>query len=537
MPLAIELAAGWLSVMTIAELDDVVAEQIGALADIGGGDTRHGTVAATVEWSYGLLEPAAQAALRRLAVFTGGFTANGALAVVEDGSLRMLARLVDMSLVVIAGSTAGTTRYRLLEPVREYAGHRLTEAGELDAARGRHFTYFLSLAEVARQDWLATGQQRVVNELDADYENVRAALGWVGPRDPCTARSLLSGTRDLFFRFGQADGLQLARQLLDGCPKRDALRIETQIAAGQLAITLTDFDTARTVLADARRLSESLEDRLREAWVSFFQGLADTLSGAIAPGREHLETSRKMHRELHIGIGEARATSVLGGTYVMAGELDRGRELLEQSLEICRREDDRWGQGQAHTFLGLVAEDQGGERSAASHYRQAVSLLRPSRDATLLPVVLIGQAAIVVRRDPSSALRILAAAVAVRARVGGELAPFYRARLERVREQAVRRYGGDVDAAWAQGRHLDVDDAVDLAFGTSRRISEPTDAGLSARELEVCELVADGLANKAIAARLQLSPRTVESHVRHALTKLGLDNRTQLATWVQGRGQ
>jgi non-specific serine/threonine protein kinase len=77
---------------------------------------------------------------------------------------------------------------------------------------------------------------------------------------------------------------------------------------------------------------------------------------------------------------------------------------------------------------------------------------------------------------------------------------------------------------------------VALAFGAA--VPRPTSpAGLSARELEVAGLVADGLANKAIAARLQLSVRTVESHVRHALTKLGLDNRTQLATWARERVQ
>jgi DNA-binding NarL/FixJ family response regulator len=80
------------------------------------------------------------------------------------------------------------------------------------------------------------------------------------------------------------------------------------------------------------------------------------------------------------------------------------------------------------------------------------------------------------------------------------------------------------------------DDAVALAFGTATpRPGSP--AGLSVRELEVAGLVADGLANKAIAARLRRSVRTVESHVRHALPKLGLDNRTQLATWARERTQ
>jgi DNA-binding NarL/FixJ family response regulator len=120
--------------------------------------------------------------------------------------------------------------------------------------------------------------------------------------------------------------------------------------------------------------------------------------------------------------------------------------------------------------------------------------------------------------------------------VGGEFAPFYRARLERIRAAGEAELGADAERPWAQGARLGVDDAVALAFGTPRQ-SAAAPAGLSARELEVAGLVAEGLSNKAIAARLHLSVRTVESHVRHVLAKAGLDNRTQLATWALERVQ
>ena len=155
---------------------------------------------------------------------------------------------------------------------------------------------------------------------------------------------------------------------------------------------------------------------------------------------------------------------------------------------------------------------------------------------TAPPAALIGQAGVLGRRDPATALRVAAAASAIRARVGGEFAPFYRARLERVRATAEAALGGNAERLWAEGARLGVDDAVALAFGSARpRPASPT--GLSARELEVAGLVAAGLSNKAIAARLHLSVRTVESHVRHVLAKVGLDNRTQLATWARERIQ
>jgi non-specific serine/threonine protein kinase len=348
---------------------------------------------------------------------------------------------------------------------------------------------------------------------------------------------LLAGTRDLFFRFGQADGLRLARRLLQECPARDRHRVEAQISAGQLAITQGEFAAAGSVLSEARDLSAELGERVLEAWTRFFQGLAETLDGAFVRGREHLESSAALSRDLEIPTGEARALAVLGSSFVMQDEPARGKPPLEAALDICVAQADRWGQGHCHTFLGMVAESCAPDPSVATaHYREAAECLRRSRDATLLPVALIGQAGVLAGHDPARALRIAGAASALRARVGGEFAPFYRARLERVRAAAEAAVGADSERLWAQGARLRADDAIALAFGTAKpRPASPT--GLSDREQEVAGLVAAGLSNKAIAARLHLSVRTVESHVRHALAKVGLDNRTQLATWARERLQ
>jgi DNA-binding CsgD family transcriptional regulator/tetratricopeptide (TPR) repeat protein len=407
----------------------------------------------------------------------------------------------------------------------------------LDAARKRHLRHFSALADVAREEWLSTGKQRFVNELDDDYENVRAALEWAAASDPCAGMRLLAGTRDLFFRFGQADGLRLAQLLLERCPVRDRHRIEAQISTGQLAVSMNNFEAARSVLAEARELNFELDEPVLEAWTRFFQGLNETLAGAIESAREHLEASRSLHHDLGIRIGEARSIAALGMTFEMANEPAHAKELLEAALSMYVAEEDRWGQGQCHTFLGMIAESIATDPSSAtSHYRKAVDSLRPSRDATLLPVALIGQAGVLGRRDPANALKVAAAASAIRARVGGEFAPFYQARLERVRATGEAALGGDAARVWAEGARLGVDEAVALAFGTARpRPASP--AGLSARELEIADLVAEGLTNKAIASRLHLSVRTVESHVRHVLAKVGLHNRTQLATWARERIQ
>ena len=96
--------------------------------------------------------------------------------------------------------------------------------------------------------------------------------------------------------------------------------------------------------------------------------------------------------------------------------------------------------------------------------------------------------------------------------------------------------GQDAGRVWVEGARLGLDEAIGLAFGGAKR-THSSPAGLSARELEVARLVAEGLSNKVIAARLHLSVRTVESHVRHVLTKLGLNNRTQIAAWARKQNQ
>lgn len=539
LPLAIELAAARVGAMSPAEVLSGLETRLGTL----GGSTRRGprhhrTLRAAVEWSHHLLDPTEQQAFRSLAVFVGGFDAAAAMSAGPGLSLDVLARLVDKSLVAVTESARGRTRYRLLETVREYAYELLVDGGELDTAEERRLRHFTALGDLAREEWLSTGRQQFVNELDEDYENVRAAVEWAAAANPCSAIRLLGGTRDLFFRFGQADGLRLARLVLERCSTADRFRVEAQIGAGQLAITLGEFRAARDALAQARELCADLNEPALEAWIRFFQGLAETLAGEIEPGREHLRAAQELHHELGIPIGEARSIAVLGGTFLMAGEPARAEELLERALAICMAQGDRWGQGQAHTFLGMIAESTMRNPSGATpHYRQAVELLRPSRDATLLPVALIGQASVLVPRDPATALKVIAAASAIRARVGREFAPFYRARLEHVRAAGEAAVGADAERLWAEGERLSPDEVTALAFGTRRPAPAPSAAGLSARELEVAGLVADGLANKAIAARLHLSVRTIESHVRHALAKVGLDNRTQLATWARERIQ
>ena len=537
LPLAIELAAARTSAMSPAEILAGLEAHLGELAGVRRhSPAHHRSVRAAVEWSHRLLDPAEQEALRHLAVFVGGFHAEAAAAVVPGLSLDVLARLVDKSVVSVVAGSRGRTRYRLLETVREYAHQRLVAAGELDAARERHFRHFLSLAIETRDSWPSVRADELVDQLEADYGNVRAALEWAATADPCAALRLASGMLDLFLMLGQADGLRLAQLVLERCPARDRYRVDVQISAGALAWLSGDPKAARRTLAEARELSVEVDERALEGWAWIFEGLLEVFGGSPERARDHFEEARRLHQELRVPPGEARAIAGMGLTFLLEDDSARARELVEEALRIAVASGDRFAQGQCHTYLGMIAQSTGDDRSATSHYRSAIACLRPYRDASLLPMALVGQAGVLARRDPATALRVAAAASAVRARVGGEFQPRVRARLDVVRNIAEAALGAEAARIWKDGVHLTVDDGIALAFGAIRPRTTSAD-GLSVREREVAALVAHGLTNKEIAGRLHLSVRTVESHIRHMLTKLGLVNRTQLASWMRQRSE
>jgi predicted ATPase len=176
IPLALELAAGWASELTPAQINDSIADRFRLLT--GGGEVaRQRRLDTTLDWSYDLLAPAEQALVRRLSVFVGTFTVDAARAVCTDGCLPQLTRLVDRFLLQrLAGG-----RYRLLEPVRFFGGERM-RVEEVTDARDRHLDHHLSLVERAVMEQakadrkLASGQRR--EWLEHEYANIQAALSW-----------------------------------------------------------------------------------------------------------------------------------------------------------------------------------------------------------------------------------------------------------------------------------------------------------------------------------------------------------------------
>ena len=536
LPLAIELAAARIAVMSPAEILDDLEARLGAL---GGGSrfspARHKTVRAAVEWSYELLDPTEQRAFRNLAVFVGGFDVRAAMAVVPGLTVDAVARLVDKSVVASGKTPRQSTRYRLLETVREHAHELLVASGELEGARERHLHHYLAVAEQADPGWPPFIQAALLDQRREDYENICAALEWSAESDPCAGMRLLAGSRELFQMLGTADGRRLAQLLLARCPARDRCRIEVLITVGILAMVMADTEASHAFHSDAQQLSAELGELELEGFATFFRGLMHALSMAVGPARADLSAAIALHRRANNRVGEGMTLATLGLTFLITDEPAHARELLEQALAIHTSAGYPWGEGQARLYLATTLETTD-QQAASLHYRRALECFQRYRDTNLLANALIGQADLIARRDPAVALRVTAAAVSTRVRAHGNFPGFFGERMQRIRARCEAALGTDADRIWAAGSRLGIDEAIALAFGTSRPRA-PAPAGLSTRELEVVRLVADGLSNKAIATQLHLSVRTVESHVRHVLAKAGLRNRTQLAKWSREHNQ
>jgi predicted ATPase len=188
IPLAIELAAASPKVLAIEQVAERVGDSLKLLT--GGGrttDPRQQTLRATLDWSFDLLERDEKGLFARLSVFAGGWTLEAAEKVVsgdgigKDDVLVLLSRLADKSLVVVE-SGHGRARYRMLEPVRQYAREKLEEGGESEAIRRRYAAFFLALAEEAEPRLRGPEDVEWLDRLEREHDNLRAVLLWARDR-------------------------------------------------------------------------------------------------------------------------------------------------------------------------------------------------------------------------------------------------------------------------------------------------------------------------------------------------------------------
>jgi predicted ATPase/DNA-binding CsgD family transcriptional regulator len=560
MPLAIELAAARVRVLSVEQIAGRLEDPLGLLRGGRTADTRHGTLRATLEWSHGLLDEPEQALLRRLSVFAEGWELEAAEAVcsgegLEEGNvLDLLSGLVDKSMAATGPGAGGALRYRMLEPVRQYGGEKLEETGEAERVRERHARYYL--AEATESAPMEQGAS--LERLGSEHANFRAALSW--SLDPEGVDETTEDRAELGLRLAAAlaqarfwaaislsEGLGwLERALRASSSPSLAVRIQALDEAGYIAVWHGQYEKSVELLEESFAISKQMGDRLRIVTSLF--GLGNgylQLEGSRGRVDALCEEAAALRRE-PLDPPQAVAPLLL---FLGLAELDRGNpermmELLEEALPLFRELGDLRGVGMCLTVMGHVALDEGNVERAASMFEDAAHVLQELKDIVGSVYTILGLAGVVgLRGDGARAARLWGAAEALREAAGFTMSPWTASNLAYERHLSHARSQLDEaawEAAWSEGRKMTAQEAVAYALEPrqeeqfSPKPSYP--AGLSPREAEVLKLVARGLTNAQIADDLFISPRTVERHLNSVYHKSGASSRVAAARFATEHG-
>lgn len=538
IPLAIELAAARLRHTSVAllaaRLDDLLALLVGTRR---GADPRHRALRAAIDWSYALLDEREQAIFRRLSIFAGGFRIAAAEAVCHDivataGVLDVISSLVDKSLVV---PPAEGQRYRLLEPIREYALDRLRASAELEITTARCASYLVDLVIAQVPDPMGMGNGPSLSRLAEEFTNLAAIL-------PCLIRDRPADAVRVLARFGQNHlGLipvhisavsEWLGQALEAHSSRDAVRVEGLLGRVQLLSLLErEHGLARRLADEALAISTELGDESLKARAlsrSAFVAVWDDPARAL---REY-DAAVPMLRRLHL----AALALALSGRAVLrqhAGDPNGAEEDVAEALAAWDRHAGPSVLRVNTLQAGADVAFQAGEiERAESRLREAIDEVRRAGDGSSLPVVfLIGPVEFIghlaaLKGDHERALLLGGFADRLRDETGVWPRAWFSLTDRGWLAELETRLGPRARALRAQGRRLTVSEAAAFALGGQ------SPGALSPREVSVAALVADGLTDKEIGTRLAISERTAESHVFRIREKLGLHSRAQIGRWA-----
>ena len=598
IPLAIELAAARTGTLSVEQISARLADSLQLLT--GDGKTtsaRHRTLRGTLDWSHGLLEEPEKRLFGSLSVFAGGWTLEAAEAVgagegIEEGDvLDLISRLTDKSLVMVGATASGAARYRMLEPIRQYAGEKLRESGEADDLRGRHVAFFLALAEEAEPMLAGPQQKPWVRRLEDEHDNLRAAFSWVLEREEDELGLRFGGAlwQFWFARGYLREGIRWLERALAGGGSAPA-RVKALEGKGWLVQFKGDFGRAKTTYEEMLRLSRELGDDGNTA--TALNSLAIMATQQDDPERarslleENLSVLGKLEDERSDSntLKKYHALGLLGYLVINEHDYERGTVLWEECLALAREVGDPFRIGQILSNLGYAALLQDDPERAMTFCEEALTIARELGSAgedimsegrvnlglaalawgdhgrakvcfarALVTSQQLGKEPTVVNAlegmaglagalgEDTRAARLQGAAEAAREATGITLPPAERALHESHVSVARARLGAKWEGPRDEGRTMSLDEATQYALSgeedrpgtTGPSADEPT-GNLTRREREVAVLVARGLTNREISTRLGISERTAGNHVARILRKLGLRSRAQVAVRSPG---
>lgn len=488
LPLAIELAAVRIRILPPRELLAALERSLDLLAvDARDRPDRHRTLHATLEWSFQLLGPDERRLFERLSVFAGGWTLAAAEAVDDTGDatprsfLDRLQALVEQSLVLTYEDRAGNQRFGMLETVRAYANVRLRDGAASADAYQRHAAYFVALAETAKAGYASDDMVIWLDRIEADHENLRAALRWLLLRDP--PRSLwLAGLLGEFWeqRSHYTEG---SRWLADALRAGDSAPPDVQGLGCLWAAGLAwrQGQDGRALAERSLALYREGNDRLGTAWATNVLGLLASSRGDTAQARALWEDSLTQARRIDGAWGASSLTAILlinlGTQAVQQGDLDRAFVLSTEGLELAGRIGNQRWRAYALSTLGLIALKRHDTGQAHTLLTASIRALRDCGQQDEICEELEGLAIVTLEQGTDAhstrrAARLFGAATAQRERINRPIT--VADGMELHGELAVFRQQLDVDtfaAAWEEGR------TMTLAHAISEALDADTDDG------------------------------------------------------------
>jgi non-specific serine/threonine protein kinase len=345
IPLAIELAAARVNALSIEQIATRLDDRFRLLT--GGSRTalpRQQTLRALIDWSYNLLSDGERMIFRRLSIFAGGWTLDAAEATCMCGNreridiLDLMLRLIDKSLAV-----ADETRYRMLETIRQYARDRLMESDDAQTLRACHLDYFLNFAENAAPKLNSPEQSAWLNRIEAEHDNLRAALDWAWE----------SGKEEIALRLAVA-----LRRFWEMC---------------------SYFGESRAWLEKTLEANPHAPAPLR-ASALLGLGRLDRFQGKFADGTARLEECLTLYRELGNQSETADVLQTLGELAAEQGDLALASWHFEEALAICRELPDERRMAGIYLSQGEIARVQGDFENAAKLYTTSLALLESLGD-------------------------------------------------------------------------------------------------------------------------------------------------------------
>ncbi|HJQ46981.1 MAG TPA: LuxR C-terminal-related transcriptional regulator [Amycolatopsis sp.] len=546
LPLAIELAATRLRSLSVEQVADRLDDRFHLLTRGNPAAlSRQQTLSALIDWSYDLCTEQERLLWARLSVFPGEFD----LAAVEgicSGSgigpetiVDLLDDLVAKS-VVTARPESPHARYRLLETIRQYGRELLSRGDQADAVRERHRDYYLGLAQDSCDSWCGPGQADNLTRLRVERDNLVAALDWslAEGGEPVHALVLISALRYHWTLGGfLATGRRLFDQVLQRSTAPSAERGHALWVAAWVALLQGDRYAATAWLDECAGIADSLAELHLRGYVLILRGTTSLFSGDPETAAAHFAEGLDIMRE------RDDAAALLWGLFQYSvaishcGDHDAAQLACTEAIELAGRRGETWARSEAlwaRAFDHWLAGDHDGTAAATVH--QAL-VMTPNANyvSMVLGIELLAWIA-GSRAEFEDAARLLGGASVLWTSFGTSVdafGPIFSKASAHCRADAAASLGEvRFQVLFEEGRVRPRDPLGRSVADLAGDVGDSPSVTLTRREREVAELITEGLTNKAIAAKLVLSPRTVDGHVERIFTKLGVTTRSQVAVWM-----